>query len=201
LDERLTSIIKSHGFVEPSRGLFVTRHDQNVGLLTLDRATYSGQGWTSIFPALAVDSARIARASGRLVSVADPEMGVQPWYRKAFYIHDDVPDDWGELSETEPTTWQRAESDLSGRVLPELIQHTSDEGLRDCWLQHRDPWMSEVRQLAYTCILVRDLGPQERFGELISRLRSKVGADPGGPGVSSILPVLSTLGIEVGPRS
>jgi hypothetical protein len=198
LDQRLSSIIRSHGFDEPSRGLVVTRHGDNLGLLALERAAYSGQGWTSIFPALAVDSARIARASGRQVSIADPEMGVQPWYRKAFYIHDDVPDDWGELSETEPTTWQRAVSDLSGRVLPELIEHTSDEGLRDCWLQHRDPWMSEVMQLAYTCILVRDLGPRERFGELISGLRSKVAADPCGPGVSHILPVLSTLGIEVG---
>jgi hypothetical protein len=56
-------------------------------------------------------------------------------------------------------------------VLPDLLKHGSNEVLRDVWLSGRSPGLVDVRRLLYLTLLMKELGPRERLGEVIHDLR------------------------------
>lgn len=56
-------------------------------------------------------------------------------------------------------------------VLPKLLAHSTDEALRDAWLSGSSPNLTKLQRLLYATILVHELGPAERLGEILSALR------------------------------
>lgn len=195
LDSFFARTVQQHGLALARPNLFVLEEGGNVGLLTMTRAKYSGDGWADIVPHIAVISRRIAEATGDRLEPAFPEPFQQPWYRSAFYVHEAAPN-WESLSENDEATWSGAGKDLAERVIPALREHTPDTGIRDCWREHRDPFMSEPLQFGYLALLTRDLGPVDVFQASIASLESLLRAKGAAvPGYARLRPVLRHVGI------
>jgi hypothetical protein len=69
------------------------------------------------------------------------------------------------------------ERHLSRGIVPTLLAHADDEGLRDDWLEDEDYWLPEALQLGYLIVLVRDLGPRDRLDALQRDLHRLVEAN------------------------
>lgn len=64
--------------------------------------------------------------------------------------------------------------DAINGLLPYLLAHATDEALRDEWLQGSAPGLTNLQRLLYTSILVNEIGPSDRLGQVVAELRGVV---------------------------
>jgi hypothetical protein len=55
--------------------------------------------------------------------------------------------------------------------LPELDKLADDAALRDLWLAERSPGLTDTERLLNLSILLRDLGPQDKYEATIKALK------------------------------
>ena len=164
LHQRLTRIASSRG-LKPERrpGLFSIERGGNLGLLHLAKARYSEQDIASYEPHLGVLSGRLSDVLGTPMSIQLPEPFVQHWYRSRVFIHDELDDDvWNDITDSS-SKLDVVEDDFRNGLVPVLLEHLTDEGLRDCWMTYRDPSLDPVAQKAFLGILLSRIGPIEKL--------------------------------------
>jgi len=59
-------------------------------------------------------------------------------------------------------------------VLPELVEHSTDEALRNQWLSGISPGIGGMQRLLYLAILVNEIGPREKLDSVVRELRTSV---------------------------
>ena len=171
----------------------------NVGALRFRVRTLGVPGQVTAFVHLCVVSRRLAAVFGEPAHL-DPEEGVQPWVRWSGHIHEPFDEEavWHRLDANDATLLARAEADLRERIVPALIDHIADDGLRTCWRRYDDPLLPQVIQLTYLAILEQELAPPAELAETMARLEAVLGLLLAGdhqPGVEFAAPGLRHLGL------
>jgi hypothetical protein len=169
--EKLDEVVLPSGF-ERRGSLYRARRNGNLVVLGLeggadpDFADFDGH--------LGVLSARLSSAFGPKLEFTYPSLGSHHWYRWAGDLGVRVPSPSGWQAHKVNGQWllDDVARYLRGVVLPALDAHSSDEGLRDDWLDNRDTWLTEAEQVAYLIVLVRDIGPADALPGLRQRLRA-----------------------------
>jgi hypothetical protein len=71
---------------------------------------------------------------------------------------------------------ERAQLIVKGieQVLPDLLNHSTNEALRDEWLSGSSPGIGDMQRLIYAAILVHQIGPADRLRAVILELRKLV---------------------------
>ena len=83
---------------------------------------------------------------------------------------------WLHISETDSVaqTVQLILEAIEG-VLPDLVDHSTDDALRDQWFAGSSPGIGDMQRLLFLAIVVNEIGPRERLGSVVGELRSLVG--------------------------
>jgi hypothetical protein len=82
---------------------------------------------------------------------------------------------WLRLSATEAADKvARTILDAIDGILPGLLAHSTDEALRAEWLSGRSPGIVNMQRLLFLSILLNEMGPTERLGEVVGELRTLV---------------------------
>jgi hypothetical protein len=64
--------------------------------------------------------------------------------------------------------------DAVNGLLPELLDHATDEALRNEWLSGSSPGLTDMQRLLFASILVNEVGPTERLNDVVGELRGLV---------------------------
>ena len=67
--------------------------------------------------------------------------------------------------------------DFEQRVLPAVMERSSDAGLLADWSSNADPWLGSVQQLAYRAVLARALGLDDELHAIRAELRASPDLD------------------------
>jgi hypothetical protein len=79
-------------------------------------------------------------------------------------------------------------------LLPDWLEHATDEALRDEWLSGSSPGLVKMSRLLFAAILVNAIGPAERLNDVVGELRKLV-AD--GIHQGRVERLLETAGVRV----
>jgi hypothetical protein len=99
------------------------------------------------------------------------------WQRWGGYIDpDNTGDDWL-IWDREPEAPAEALRDLTDRILPAVLERTTDAGLYADWSSNDDPFLGPVEQLAYRAVLARDLAMSNDVDQIRKALRESPDLD------------------------
>ena len=95
------------------------------------------------------------------------------WRERLGHLSAEKRDVWWTLEDEESATsaGMQVKQWLEDYGLPELDKLADDAALRDLWLAERSPGLTDTERLLNLSILLRDLGPQDKYEATIKALK------------------------------
>jgi hypothetical protein len=189
----LRPIFKSHGY--RSKGLtFYRQAEDNFAVVQLQKSVHSTSSVVEFTVNLAVFSARVQRSVSKYLWMPEingvPSESACHLRQRIGLLTPEKRDLWWSIPEGGVPFKLAATiaSLLEKYAFPFLETRTSDEGLRDHWLQHL-PRGPAALGLA---VLVRDLGPPAKLMSLLDQIREN-----SGPGAALFIKALDQFSKDV----
>lgn len=163
--------LKERGFSARRTTFYRRTEGGNTVVLSVQRGVKSSAAETEVALNYGVYSARIGE---RLQE--DPSCALDVWrahWRRR--LTERGREKWLKIKATgSPEESAKAILSALEAVLPELVEHSTDEALCNEWLAGSSPGLVEMKRLLYLTILVNEIGPAEKLGGLLGELRRSV---------------------------
>jgi hypothetical protein len=163
--------LKAQGFSAKGTTFYRKTHGGNTVVLSVQKSVKSSPAEAEVTLNYGAYSARLG---SRLHDDASSALDItRAHWRKR--LREDGREKWLHVKATDA-------ADAAGRVilaaveglLPEVLEHASDEALRDEWLAGSSPGLTDMQRLLFAAILVNEIGPAERLPTVIGELRHLV---------------------------
>jgi hypothetical protein len=163
--------LRAQGFAGKGAAFHRAAASGNVETISIQKSTKSSGAELLIAINYGVYSARIGGCLGEDVSLSRDVFSAH--FRKRvsengreLWLHVTAKDSAGSIAEL-----------LLGAIktaLADLVEHSTDEALRDTWLSGTSPGIVNTRKLLFLSILLNTIGPADRLPDVVKELRKSV---------------------------
>lgn len=167
----LRVFLKANGFSVKGTMFHRVLEGGNTAMLAIQKSVKSSSSETLFTLNYGIYSACIGR-SLHAASAESRDLSAAHWRKR---LGDGVREEWVKLSGAESAA--EASSALlacAKRVLPDLLEHSTDTALRDEWLRGHAPGLGKMQRLLFLAILLHEIGPRERLEGVLRELRELV---------------------------
>ena len=164
--------LKARGFSAKGTTFHRKTDDGNTVVLSVQKSVKSSPAEAEVTLNFGVYSARLG---SKLQDESSSALDVtKAHWRKR--LREGGREKWLHVKATDPAdiAGRRVILDAVEGVLPELLEHASDEALRNEWLSGSSPGLTDMQRLLFAAILVNEIGPDERLNAVVGELRGLV---------------------------
>ena len=163
--------LKERGFVVKGTSFHREMDDGNIVMVSLQKSTKSTPVESEVTLNYGVYSARLG---SRLQDDPSSALDVMKahWRKR---LTEDGRERWLHVkaSDSADKSAQVILDAVEG-VLPDLLEHATDEALRNEWISGSSPGLGKMQRLLFAAILVNETGPAEKLDNVIGELRDLV---------------------------